>query len=45
MYDFDDNVVRILEITLKNYKNISYGRVKMSDSFDIENKDGNVLGI
>lgn len=45
MYGFDDNIVRILEITLKNYKNISYGKVKMSDSSDVENKRGNLLGI
>ncbi len=45
MYGFDDNIVRILEITLKNYKNISHGKVRMSEASDVENKTGNVLGI
>ena len=45
MYNSTDNVVRILEINLKNYKNISDGRVKMSDISNIENGAGDVLGI
>ncbi|MGI6728620.1 MAG: AAA family ATPase [Anaerovoracaceae bacterium] len=45
MYNFDDNIVRILEISLKNYKNISNGTIKMSDISNVENDIGDVLGI
>ncbi len=45
MYNFDDNLVRILEVNLKNYKNISNGTVKMADISNIENGIGDVLGI
>lgn len=45
MYNFDDNIVRILEITLKNYKNVSHGTVEVSDISNIEDEKGNILGI
>lgn len=45
MYNFADNVVRILEVNIKNYKNISNGTVKMSDISNIENNTGDILGI
>lgn len=45
MYNFDDNVVRVLEINLRNYKNISNGTIKMSNIFNVENSLGDVLGI
>ncbi len=45
MYNLDDNVVRILEINLKNYKNISNGTVKMASIENIEDGIGDILGI
>ena len=45
MDNYQDNIVRILEVNLKNYKNIKNGRVKMSDISNIERGEGNVLGI
>lgn len=45
MDNFEDNLVRILEVSLKNYKNIKSGTVKMSDVSNIESGKGNVLGI
>lgn len=45
MYNLDDNVVRILEVNLKNYKNISNGTIKMADILNIENGIGDILGI
>ncbi len=45
MYNLDDNVVRILEVNLKNYKNISNGIVKMASIQNIEDGLGDILGI
>ena len=45
MYNFDDNVVRILEVNIKNYKNISNGTVKMADISNVEDGKGDILGI
>lgn len=45
MDKFDENMVRILEINLTDYKTISNGTVKMTDVSDIENETGNILGI
>lgn len=45
MYNLDDNVVRILEVNLKNYKNISNGTVKMASIENIEDGIGDILGI
>ncbi|HHX62540.1 MAG TPA: AAA family ATPase, partial [Epulopiscium sp.] len=45
MINFDDNIVRILEVHLKDYKNISNGTVVMSDISNIEDGLGDVLGI
>jgi AAA15 family ATPase/GTPase len=45
MYDTDDNLVRILEINIKNYKNISNGTVETSEISNIESGNGDVLGI
>lgn len=45
MYNLDDNVVRILEVNLKNYKNISNGTVKMASIQNIEDGIGDILGI
>ena len=45
MYNLDDNVVRILEVNLKNYKNISNGTVKMASIENIEDGLGDILGI
>lgn len=45
MYNIDDNIVRILEITIKDYKNISNGTVKMADISNIENGIGDIIGI
>ncbi len=41
----DDNVVRILQVTLKDYKNISNGTVVMSEIPKIEDGAGDILGI
>lgn len=45
MYNFGDNLVRILQINLKNYKNISSGQVKTSSISNIENNKGDIRGI
>ena len=45
MHNVDDNIVRILEVNLKNYKNISNGTAEMSRISNIENNLGDVLGI
>lgn len=45
MNNLDDNIVRILEVNLKNYKNTSNGRAEMSRISNIENGLGDVLGI
>lgn len=45
MFNLDDNVVRILEVNLKNYKNISNGTVKMASIENIEDGVGDILGI
>ena len=45
MDNIDENVVRILEVSLKNYKNTSNGRVEMSNISNIENNLGDILGI
>ena len=45
MYNLDDNVVKILEVNLKNYKNISNGTVKMASIENIEDGIGDILGI
>ena len=43
--NFDDNVVRILQVSLKDYKNISNGTVTMAGISNIENGKGDILGI
>ena len=45
MNNIDVNMVRILEIKLKNYKNVSNGTVKMASISNIENGFGDLLGI
>lgn len=45
MNSIDVNMVRILEIKLKNYKNVSNGTVKMASISNIENGFGDLLGI
>lgn len=45
MYNFKGTIVRILEITLKDYKNISYGTVKTASIFNIENNLVDIRGI
>lgn len=45
MYNLDNDIVRILEVNLKNYKNISNGTVKMANIQNIENGKGDILGI
>lgn len=45
MYNFDDTVVRILEVNLKNYKNVSNGTIKIENIANIEEGKGNILGI
>lgn len=43
--NFAGDSVRILEVNLKNYKNVSNGTVKMSEISNIERGVGDVLGI
>ena len=45
MQKIDDSMVRILEVSLKNYKNISRGTVKISNIANIENGKGDIHGI
>lgn len=45
MCDFDDNIVRILKVTLKNYKNVANGTIDIENISNIEDEKGNILGI
>lgn len=45
MYNLNNKIVRILEITLKNYKNVANGRVEMGSISNIEEGKGDILGI
>ncbi|MGO1468629.1 MAG: AAA family ATPase [Tissierella sp.] len=45
MYNLNDKMVRILEVSLSNYKNVSKGRVEMGNILNIEDEKGDILGI
>lgn len=45
MYNSKRAIVRVLEISLRDYKNISNGKIKTSNISNIENNMGDIRGI